>query len=296
MRNKLGSPDDLDPKEVDVAHAPKRRRVRARKPAPMPDNLKPWVDKAEKRMSARPASPGIMLEPRPGGGKHYTSPHDDLRAWEIQVADAFGTRSLSVCKLFTRQLAEMCKPARHEGGADEDPWKPSEIELNAMLAIINGVRPRNEIEAMQTAQMCAVHMMHMRLSACALGHGSGWVDEKTAAIISKLSRTFSLQAETLLKLKGRRRTVRQVITVVNEKHVHNHQHVHVEGGGPEYRGQSHEASEGNSVGKSIEGTCKPAELAPVRSEDTGGNVVPLPRDARPGALSGSRGQGRRSEG
>lgn len=71
----------------------------------------------------------------------------------------------------------------------------------------------------------------MRLSARSLG--SGYVVPEDAAIAGKLARTFVMQIDALSRLKGKRSSSKQTITVRQEKHGHHHQHVHVEGEGRE---------------------------------------------------------------
>src|SRR3546814_7067473 len=50
---------------------------------------------------------------------------------------------------------------------------------------------------------------------------------------------------TMAVLKGKRRSTRQQITVTHEKHIHHHQHVHLEGGADETGVQPH-ARQGKS--------------------------------------------------
>ena len=65
------------------------------------------------------------------------------------------------------------------------------------------------------------------------------ITPQDAAIAGKLARTFVIQAEGLAKLRGRRPSTRQTITVRQEKHLHTHQHVHMHGGENENGGQPH---------------------------------------------------------
>lgn len=253
-----GAKDDIDPARIDVIEQPKRRRKR--KAAPMQPSLKPWVEQAERRARRRPITPGIMIDAHKDGNQ-FTAPHDGQNAWELQIADAFGTRSVPVMKLFLDQLAGLC-------GEDFDysveVWKPNEMELNAILAIVNSVRPKDESEAMLACHMCATHLMMMRTAKQAL---KGYMDIQTAATAGKLARTYVMQLDALGKLRGKGSSSRQRITVKHEKHVHHHQHVHIEGGGSEFGGQPHEVMDDRPD--------KNGGRAALPSPDQGGRVVPL---------------------
>ncbi len=205
----------------------------AEKPA-MPELLRPFIDKARERHKRRPPGPGVQVEASERGGWTFAAPHRELEPWEVQICDAFGTRSESTYMTFLAQLAELCSQ-------DSDGplgWRPNEAELNTALNIINGARPRNEIEAALAVQMVAVHFMMMKLSARALRNIYG--DSRTMAVAGKLARTYAMQVETMAKLKGR--TGRQKITVKYERHDHRHEHKHLhtdtQGGGSDFGGQA----------------------------------------------------------
>ena len=44
-------------------------------------------------------------------------------------------------------------------------WSVDEDEFSAALAVMNSVKPRNEMEAMLAAQMAAIHMLTMKVAA-----------------------------------------------------------------------------------------------------------------------------------
>lgn len=249
--------EDIDPKAVNVAERKPRKRRRV---APEPSaQLLAGKEKARKRALSRPLSPGVMFEPK-GQGYLITAPHSDLELWELQVADAFGTRSQSVMRTFLSQLKALVPTAWDETAGR---WKPHETELNAALAMVADVKPRNVREAALASQMVAVHWMQMRLSAAALNNG-GMVMEKDAALASKMARTFTMQLETFAAIRGRGRTVKQSIKVVKESHQHVHYHDNRGGKGNER--QVHDSDGG-----------PPAEITALPSPEQGGQVVRLPR-------------------
>lgn len=197
-----------------------------RKPS-LPNANRPAIEEARKRHLARPLNPGVVVDYGKAGYR-LSAPHRDQEAWEVQILDAFGTRSVSAARVFLDQLAAICRPATNAAGQ----WAPNQVDLNAMVAMVNSVRPRNEIEAALAAQMAAMHILTARVLAEAASV-EGWVSPDKAALASKLVRTFAQQCDTLNRLKGR--VGRQSIKVKYERH--EHQHVHVEGGASEILGQ-----------------------------------------------------------
>ena len=257
------------------------------KPA-MAKALEPIASQAKARLRRRHANPGVAVELEKGEeGYRVASPHRDHEAWEAMVCDALGTRSIATAKTFVHSLVQLCSQTFQaaEDGAGE--WCPDETELNMVLNIATSIKPRNEMEAALAAQMTAVHMMTMKTAAQAL---EGWgTDPRSAALAAKLARTFTLQWEALMRHRGRRRTVRQSITVSHEKHIHHHQHVHIKGGGAENGGQGFEPSDCRNDGNNrttpgVEHECRPA----LPSPNSSGVVVPMPSKSGQGPLPHSR--------
>ncbi|MGI8705063.1 MAG: hypothetical protein ACR2JJ_04605 [Sphingomicrobium sp.] len=252
----------------------------------MPDNLKPHVEKARARLKRRHANPGVEVAvERVTGAYTLSSPHGDHDAWEAMVFDAIGTRSTATATVFLTQLTELCSKAWHpdEDEGEGGEWYPDADELNMILNVVAGVKPRNEMQAALAAQMAAVHLMTMKASKAAL---EGWsiMDPRTAATAGKLARTFVMQMDALARAKGKR-TTRQTIKV--EKHVHQHQHVHVDRGAPGACGQPH------GTGRAGESAERPA----LPREEQVGEVVPLRRDeGQKGLLHARRGKPGRAKG
>lgn len=273
---------DIDPRRetIDPAKAKRpRRRIRT-KPDPLPA-VEQDRQRAVERMEQRPASPGVMLEARDDGGLTITSPHSDLALWELQLGDAFGTRSQSVVRTFLRDLKRLCSQDWDEANG---LWKANETELNAALAMVADVRPETTIEAALAAQMVAVHWMQMRLTKQALNNG-GMVMERDAALASKLARTFVMQMEALRLAKGGNKSTHQTFTIQRETHDHRHIHYHQES--QENDGQPDAPNYGT-------GTVPKRAALPGANE--AGEVVPFASGLRQARLPDARGTGRRTEG
>lgn len=209
-----------------------------------------------------------MLEPAGFDEEIPTPPHSDDGLWWLQLADAFGTRSSAVIATFMAQLEALCGKSHWDDEAKQ--WRLDENHFSAALAIVNSVKPRNEMEAALAAQMVAIHLLTMKVAAFAIRHE---YDTRTAATAGKLARTFTLQLETLQSLRGRKRTARQSITVRKE----SHQHVHYHRGEEESEGQPH------GPPATIVDQC-----TALPSPEPGGEAVPLPSREGQGAMPDAR--------
>lgn len=263
----------VDPETVDLAKRPKRKARNLPDPSP---ELLAWEEGAQRRVYQRPFPPNIILEPAGMDREHWTSPHSDTGLWMLQLADAFGTRSRAVIDFFLRHLQELCSRTIWDEEAQQ--WSISEMDFSAMLALINTHKPRNEGEAMLAAQMVAIHILTMKVTARAIRYP---YETRTVANAAKLANAFAQQADTMQALKGRRRSTRQSIKVSKELHQHVHYHDHR--GGKKKNGRPHERGDDTAAGIDDERPALP-------SADTGGNVVPLPRDEGKGSVRKARGQ------
>jgi len=220
----------VDPAKLDAAGPQGSKDKKRKRPEPAAE-LRNWEEGADKRAQARPYPPGIMLEPVGLNQEAWTAPHNDESLWTLQLADAFGTRSQSVMATFLRQLEALCGDSFWDDEAKQ--WRLDEQEFNAALAIVNSVKPKNEMEAAFAAQMVAVHLMTMKVSARALKYDC---DTRTAATAAKLAKTFTGQLEALQSMRGEKPETHQTITVKKELH----QHVHYHRGEEKSDGQPHE--------------------------------------------------------
>jgi hypothetical protein len=251
----------LDPASIDVAKRKPRKRKARNRPAPAPE-LVQWAEGAEKRLFSRPYPPGIILEPAGFDKEHWTSPHADVELWQAQLGEAFATRSKAVITLFLQQLEALCSTNHWDEKAHQ--WRLDENEFSAAIAMVNAIKPRNEMEAALAAQMVSVHLMQLKCAARAIRFEH---DTQTAAVAAKLARTFVMQTQALQALRGRPKTARQSIKVTKE--LHQHVHYHDDRGGTGTSGQPH-------------GRTTPAidQRTPLPSSESGGEVVPLPRRKR----------------
>lgn len=254
---------EIDEKRLDILTRKRKRRVQDRN-APSSE-LREWEKAAQKRAESRPHPPGVILAPAGMDEEHWTSPHNDTSLWTLQLADAFGTRSLAVLSTFMDQLERLCKRTIWDEKAQQ--WRLDENQFSAALAIINSIKPRNEMEAALAAQMVAVHLLTMKVAARALKYE---YETQTIAATGKLARTFTLQMETLQAIRGKGRSTRQTIKVTKE--LHQHVHYHDARGSGESGAQPHEPREPRAKAT--------AQRTPLPSAQQAGEVVPITSRAR----------------
>lgn len=175
------------------------------KPAPLPEptaRMRARIDEAKGRNAKRSMRPQVGAD-LVGNVLSLRTPHAEVLGWQETMLDAFGTTSHA---FLDREANRIVSDQRSSGTPDA---KEMASRLNSALAVIAGVEPKNEIEAMLASQMAATHALAMkelgltgRADYCAQhdAHGS---------LALKLLRTFAMQTEALAKLKrGGEQTVR----------------------------------------------------------------------------------------
>src|SRR5262245_31739756 len=112
------------------------------------------TDSAERVKNRRPRL-SLKLRTKEDGRTLEIRPrHSDVDGWVARIRDAFGTTSLDFANSELSKLANALTPS---GGAI------SEETENAILAVIDGARPRDEIEAMRIGQMAVTHAFGLEL-------------------------------------------------------------------------------------------------------------------------------------
>ena len=142
-----------------------------------------------------------------------------------------------------------------------------------MLAMVRGIGPKDEIEAMMAAQMAAVHMTTMTFARRLANVQNIPQQDSASNVFNKLARTFAAQMEAL---KRYRSGGEQKMTV---------QHVHVAEGGQAIVGNVNAPAEGVGVRKKMEdqphalGYAPGVEMPRQIEEER----APVPRASRSGA-------------
>ena len=156
------------------------------------------------RRKAKRPCPHLQVENGQDGKITIGPDHVDLATATKLMLESVGTCSYD---FYVRLLEQLSTLSRTNG-------KVSEADVNFMLAAINGIEPRDEAEAMLAAQMTAIHMA--TLSAARSLASAEMLPQHDSATnaLTKLTRTYAMQMETLKKYRrGGEQTV-------NVKHVH----------------------------------------------------------------------------
>lgn len=243
----------------------------------MPAKLRERARAATERHQGRPIAPDVHVTAEEGRWS-YSNPYraaDEL-AWCALLFEAFGTRQRGVADVFVNHLARLCSAQWDETA---QAWRPNEHELQTAIALVQSLAPRNEAEAALAAQAVAIHFATMKLAHHVAGRSNP--DARTLASLAALAKAYVKQLEAMQQLKGRK-VSRQKITVRNERHVHHHQHVHVDRGEPDFGGQPHASYGGKTTPR-----------APLPSLGSVGSVVPFPGGEGEARLPNARGSGKR---
>ena len=165
----------------------------------------------------------------------------------------------------------------------------AEGTLNAALAAVTGIGPRDEAEAMLATQMVGVHWIAMALLSKAGSTNDRALLNDAGNMATKLLRTYTAQLETLKRYRsaGEQRVVvqHQHVTVTADQAA-----VQVNGDGypaPGGRGAASETEE-QSHGPGEPQAVTPEPGAPLQCPNPARNVVPVTGGERAGPLSVSR--------
>ena len=133
--------------------------------------------------------------------------HADAAFGHLLLMDALGTTQPDFSNGLLTQLAN---------AAAKGPIV-DERQLNFMLAMVTGIEPRDQLEAMLAAQMAAVHNATMTF-ARRLNHVDNIPQQDSAErAFNKLARTFASQLEALKRYRSTgKQTVRVEHVTVNE--------------------------------------------------------------------------------
>ena len=121
------------------------------------------------------------------------------------LMQAIGTTDADFLNGFLCQLAD----AASRGS------KSDEQRINFMLSVVEGIKPRDHIEAMLAAQMAAVHMATMAAAGQRTNAENIAQQDSAERAFGKLARTFSAQTEALKRYRtgGEQKVTVQHVTV-----------------------------------------------------------------------------------
>lgn len=165
------------------------------------------IAKARERASNRRKPVKLNLEHDGNGVCNISSDHSDGVGWLARLTDVFGTASEDFQGFCLNGLLNAVAPRNGTVSAET---------ANALLAVVDGVRPKDEIEAMLASQMAVTHSLAMEFLGRAKRAELVPQFKSFGNLSVKLLRTYTAQVEALAKLRrGGEQTVR-----VEHVHVH----------------------------------------------------------------------------
>jgi hypothetical protein len=204
-----------------------------------------------------------------GSALAFSCPHSDADGHYRHLLDTFGTTSPDFINV---AISQMLEAMRGRGKA-----APGQAEINAALAFISGIEPANEVEAALAAQMAVTNGMALELLGRTRREEYVTQLEASGGLAVKLLRTFTLQAETLAKLRrGGGQTVR-----VEHVHVHAGGQAIVgnvsPGGGASLKSEDQPHAKQDSVQPALAHADAPFD--PLRSANPQSEPLPVASDA-----------------
>jgi hypothetical protein len=165
-----------------------------------------------KRARARRRAPRFTVERRPGKPARLNQPHSHPGVAAARLMNAMGTTSADLADRLVGQILN----ATHL----QPPGQPvSEQNLNAAVAAVTGIGPRDEAEAMLAVQMVGVHWTAMELLRQVGATGNRLQLNDAGNLAVKLLRTYTAQIEALKRYRsaGEQRVVVQHVTVTADQ-------------------------------------------------------------------------------
>ena len=155
------------------------------------------------RPSARRRAPiRAKITSKHYGQRSFSSPIANDPAFRARLARAIGTVSPDFLEASLHQLTKAVSYCDAPAGG-------AEMELNAALALVQSIEPRNELEAALALQAASSHALSMEMMARVRRAGTSATATVYGSLGAKLMRAFAAQVEALDRLRrGGQQTVR----------------------------------------------------------------------------------------
>jgi hypothetical protein len=175
------------------------------------------IKKARRRTKQRHPTIAMHLADV-GDHRRAFSYHSDDDGHGYRLLDSFGTRSFAFVSSMLEGLADATSDQSEDFGLK--PGKSNELAFNSALAVIAGVQPKDEIEAVLAAHMAVANITLLELVTRTRQLIAGYEYqgngikrlEVIGNLASKFMRTYALQVEALAK---KRRGGKQNVTVTH---------------------------------------------------------------------------------
>lgn len=167
------------------------------------------MDGRRARYRAKVPAPKLKIVENDEGVSRATHDHESLKVWVVKLCETFGTDSFDAAHYLMGQVTHVAIQDKGKNFTADD--------MNAPLAVVDGIGPKDMAEGLLAAQMAAVHHSAMALMTRTCSAPDSKRMEAYGNLATKMFRTFTAQMDTLKRYrsKGEQRVVVQ------------HQHVNV---------------------------------------------------------------------
>ncbi|MEO6248540.1 MAG: hypothetical protein ABIO85_08175 [Sphingomicrobium sp.] len=173
--------------------------------AGMSEAARALAAEAAQRTNARREAISMTLD-----GNTFVVPDDAeaSAAQYVRLSDTFGTASKNVLAMVIGAL--------RQSATGRDGGDPCPVTLNASIALVDAIRPENELETALALQMATCHQLSTEMMGRAKTTTRTDHLQLYANLAIKLQRTFTAQLEALGKMRG------NASQSVRVEHVHVH--------------------------------------------------------------------------
>jgi hypothetical protein len=167
------------------------------------------VTRQRQRRDRQSPAPTVTVQHKPPRPVKIDADHSDKSLWSHKLKASMGTTEWSFANKILRELINSaCAGSNSKPLAEED--------VNAAVAAMHGIAPRDEAEAMLAAQMIATHSAAMTVLQRLKGCETITQQDSAGNLANKLLRSYAAQLEALARYRGKG----QQKVVVEHVHVH----------------------------------------------------------------------------
>jgi hypothetical protein len=165
---------------------PKRESKSKEKYQPTAEEIAARANLIRKR--GQPTAPRIKVD----GTASVSIDHPDLGLGQVLLMEALATADYDFFRGLLRQLSN-------------GSWRAGQIDeclLNFMVAVVKGVKPRDQIEIMLATQMAGIHNAFMTATMVLANAKTIPQQDSAERLLNKLARTFAIQIEALQRYRS----------------------------------------------------------------------------------------------
>lgn len=240
------------------------------------------IAKARQRNAERPARPSLAVTTTGTAAITISNQHTDRKGWFDHLADVVGTNSED----FLNEVIQRLGGAVATRVGDERHVTARQGELNAALALMGAIAPKDELEAALGEQIIAAHIASMDFMRRARANAgeNRHTSEAYTNMATKVSRTMATHVETLTKLRTGGKQRIEVIYVNGPAVIGDHAQTVI---GAEGQGEARRIS-AQPLGPDHFASLEAAPGVPMPGQDAARDALPITSNPGAEAVQDSR--------